>query len=352
MLNLKKIAIFQSDLNVGGIQKSLVNFLKALDKKDYQIDVYLFQKQYFYDLTGLSNHIRIIQLKPLPYWNRFIYFDILKKFVKYNINIYYDVAIDFSSYRNECALAALCTNATKHIMWIHNDIRIKIHEEPKYRILFHFFKSKLKYYDLFAAVSSGIITSFREVTKTNDKSIIPINNFINTDEIFEKSSKNIDFKVDEKKYNLASMGRLCHQKGFDILIDEVSQLIQIRNDVHLYIIGDGPDKQKLEKLVFERKVVEYITFLGNLKNPFPYLKQMDGFVLDSRYEGQGMVLWEAKALGLPIFIPKRLEKYNEGIRGCENVLEVLINAKKTNKQFDPLYKYNNAIYRKIEMIVN
>ena len=59
---------------------------------------------------------------------------------------------------------------------------------------------------------------------------------------------------------------------------------------------------------------EFITLLGNQPNPFKYLKLMDGFVLTSRYEGQGMVLWEAKALGLEIFMSKNLEKYNDGLR--------------------------------------
>ena len=56
-----------------------------------------------------------------------------------------------------------------------------------------------------------------------------------------------------------------------------------------------------------------MTLLGNQPNPFPYMDRMDGFVLTSRYEGQGMVIWEAKALGLPLYLSKNLEAYNPGV---------------------------------------
>ena len=76
----------------------------------------------------------------------------------------YDVAVDFSSYRQECAVGAIKARAKKRVMWIHNDVEIKRRNEPKYRILWHFFKGKLRCYDAFAAVSPGIIDGFRRTT--------------------------------------------------------------------------------------------------------------------------------------------------------------------------------------------
>ena len=68
--------------------------------------------------------------------------------------------------------------------------------------------------------------------------------------------------------------------------------------------------------------------MGSQKNPFEYMKKMDAFVITSRYEGQGMVILEAKVIGLPIFIPKHLEKYVEGIEGCINIEKDILGAKK------------------------
>ena len=67
---------------------------------------------------------------------------------------------------------------------------------------------------------------------------------------------------------------------------------------------------------------------------------MDGFILDSRYEGQGMVLWEAKAVGLTLFLPRRLEKYNDGLSGCDNIVDSLIKAQKTERKLSSLTEYN------------
>ena len=61
-------------------------------------------------------------------------------------------------------------------------------------------------------------------------------NYIDTAEIFQKAEEETNFKVDENKYNLCSMGRLCHQKGFDILIDRFSEVSKNRQDMQLYII--------------------------------------------------------------------------------------------------------------------
>lgn len=348
---MKKIAIFQSDLKVGGIQKSLVNFLTLLPEDEFDIDVFLYEKNIFYDLSSVKGNVHFHFLKPYPYWNRFIYFNILKQFHKKKINDKkYDLSIDFSSYRNECAIGALNVDAPKRVMWIHNDVSIKKKEELKYKILVHFFKGKYKYFHEFAAVSQGIIEPFTKETGIPASKISVIPNFINTEEIHKKAAEKIDFKVKDNVYNLASMGRLCHQKGFDILLNEFAKVIEKRPDIHLYILGDGPDKEKLLEQCEHLNLSSNVTFLGNQTNPFPYLAQMDGFVLDSRYEGQGMVLWEAKAVGLNLFMPKRLEKYNAGLTGCDDIVSALIKAKPGKGDFDPLTDYNLSVLNGIRSL--
>ena len=86
-----------------------------------------------------------------------------------------------------------------------------------------------------------------------------------------------------------------------------------------------------------------VTLLGNQTNPFNYLKKMDGFVLTSRYEGQGLVIWEAKTLGLEIFITDNLEKYNPGISGYRDIVGALCSAQRREKVPDDLAKYNADI---------
>ena len=341
--SLKRLAIFQSDLRVGGIQKALANILTGLDYSRCMVDLYLFERSRFFNLVEHPN-LRVRYLKPYPYINRLIYFRLLRKLVKTpGAGRVYDVAVDFSSYRNECAVGALGVTAGKRVMWIHNDVEIKLKNEFKYKILWHFFRKKFAGYDEFCAVSPGVIDGFRRASGITDKPVTAISNFINTEEIFRKAGEPVAFAVDPARYNLCTMGRICHQKGFDILIGQIARVVPLRPDLRLYLLGDGPDREKLEAQIADSGLGEVVTLLGNRPNPFPYLRQMDGFALTSRYEGQGIVIWEAKSLGLELFISKNLEKYNPGIQGTDDIVQALSTARRKEKNRDDLAPYNRLI---------
>jgi polysaccharide pyruvyl transferase CsaB len=345
--HLTRIAIFQSDLRVGGIQKSLVNILSGIDYKKCAVDLYLFERGKFFQLSDYPN-LRVQYLKPYPYLNRFVYFSLLKKLVKPpGAGQWYDVAVDFNSYRNECAIGALGVSAKKRVMWIHNDIEIKLKNERRYKTLWHFFCKKFHSYDEFCAVSPGIIGGFRRASGIADKPITVIANFIDTVEIFKKAEEPLEFSVNKEHYNLCTMGRICHQKGFDILMDTLAQVVPRRPDLRLYLLGDGPDRAKLEAQIARLGLGGIVTLLGYQANPFSYLQMMDGFVLTSRYEGQGMVIWEAKSLGLDVFIPRHLEKYNPGIDGADDIAKALTAAKKRSNPRDPLTDYNDGIRKSL-----
>ena len=111
---MKRIAIFQSDLRVGGIQKALVNTLEELASPEYEVDLYLFDagvREDFFALPERDN-LHVYRLKPYPFLSRLVYFSLLKRFAPVAVqDSDYDVAIDFSSYRAECAVGALSVRA-------------------------------------------------------------------------------------------------------------------------------------------------------------------------------------------------------------------------------------------------
>lgn len=347
---MKRIAFFQTDLQVGGSQKSLVNVLKALAGQDCEVDLYLYDnKESFFDWPE-NTRLTVYHCPPFFHsMDRFIPFGLVRKLAKdVTEGREYDVAADFNSYRNECAVGVAKARAGKRVMWIHNDVEIKLKNEPKYKVLWHFFKGKFRHFDAFAAVSPGIIPGFRRKTGIQDKEIVTLPNYIDTGEIFRKRELPCPLKVDKEKLNLCSVGRLCHQKGYDLLLNDLAEVKKARQDFHMYFIGDGPDRQALTEQAERLGLTEFVSFLGNQANPFNYMDQMDGFVLTSRYEGQGMVIWEAKALGLPLYISKNLEAYNPGIVGVEDIPAALIAAKKPEgKVLDDLREYNDAITRSL-----
>ena len=335
------IAIFQRDFRVGGIQKALLNTLERLDYRRYAVDVYVFDDRPFYPLPAHEG-LRYIVCRPWPYWTRFVDFGLLLRHgrIPELEPKPYDLAVDFNSYSSECAVGALRVLAKKRVMWVHNDMQIKFRSEKKYRILWHFFRKKFGRFDAFAAVSEGIIPGFRAMTGLQDVPVTAVPNAIDTEEIFRKAEEPTDFTVDPGQYNLCSMGRLVHQKGFDLLLADFARVCQARADMHLYLIGDGPEREALEAQITQLSLEKRVTLLGSLSNPFPVLRQMDGFALASRYEGQGIVLWEAKALGLELFMVKRLEQYNPGLSGYEDIVPPLSAAQKREKAYDDLADYN------------
>ncbi len=349
----KRIAIFSDNLQVGGIQKSLANIIIGNAFKEYEVDVFLYNKEIFFDLSNFKNNIHLHFLTPMPYWTKGIPFDILYRLYTPDqeaLKEEYELAIDFDSYQNATALGALKAKAKKRVMWIHNDVEIKRREERKYRLLWSIMKGKYKYFDEFAAVSEGIVEPFRKSTGLSDAKIHVIPNLINTEEIHTRSNEPIDLSVNHDTLNIVSVGRLCHQKGYDLMLKSISEVYDKRKDIACYIIGDGPDKDSLVNQSIELGIDKIVHFTGNLPNPFPVIKQMDVFCLESRYEGQGMVLWEAKALGLELIFAKRLEKYNPQLKGTEDIVSALVSAQKKEKQLDNLDEYNNIIISRLQIL--
>lgn len=349
----KNIAIFADNFNVGGIQKSLSNLLNNNDYNKWNIDVYVTDCEN--NFFAINENANIIKFNKAPKIIKFIPFNFA--FRIYNPKILdkeYDLAIDFDSYQMHTAIGAIKCKSKKRAIWIHNDIQIKIKEEVKYRILHFFFKNKYDYFDTYCAVSQGALDSFKSDTKeiNKNKEFLVIPNYIDTIEIKNKLKEKCDININNDKLNIVTVGRLCHQKGIDIMLNNIKELSSVRKDFHLYIIGDGELRKELIETTKKLDLDNFVTFLGNQKNPYKYLKEMDLFYLSSRYEGQGMVILEAKSAGLDILIPKHLEKYCPPIKGEDDVLMYLKKYHKTNKikKFNSLNDYNNDVKKNLDIL--
>ena len=349
---MKRIAFFQDNLDVGGIQKSIMNLLMNFDYENYHVDLYLSDRKSFWEID-FPEQLHVKYLRHIPKCFSFIPFDLAKNLVSLDFSDVtepYDVAIDFNSYQFSCALGALTVPAKRRIMWIHNNVSVKLENEWKYRVLWHKFKDKFKYYDEFVAVSKGVIEPFRECSGMYDKPCTVIQNTIDTREIFAKAAADTDFSVDESKLNFVAIGRLCHQKGYDIMLDRFSEVVQQRQDVHLYIIGDGDRRLMLEYQRDSLGLTDFVTFLGQKTNPFVYMDKMDAFLSTSRYEGQPLNVMEARALGLPLYCTKNLEIYCEGLEGREDIVRAMVGAERAEKHRDDLRDYNQEIIRRVKQL--
>ena len=108
---------------------------------------------------------------------------------------------------------------------------------------------------------------------------------------------------------IVSVGRLVHRKGQDYLIEAMSAVIREVPDAHLLLIGEGPYREKLQKLVKSFSLEQNVTFIGRIKyDELPqYICVGEVFAMPSRsrfrgleVEGLGIVYLEASACGLPV----------------------------------------------------
>ncbi|MEE9320254.1 MAG: glycosyltransferase [Granulosicoccus sp.] len=92
---------------------------------------------------------------------------------------------------------------------------------------------------------------------------------------------------------LGTVARLDTIKNQSMMIAALAALIRRHPNTHLLLIGDGPERQALEKQTAELGLAPYVHFTGFQNNPAPWYALMDVFLLTSLSEGTSMTLLEA-----------------------------------------------------------
>jgi glycosyltransferase involved in cell wall biosynthesis len=108
------------------------------------------------------------------------------------------------------------------------------------------------------------------------------------------------FSSNGTKQSLVAMGRLTHQKGFDLLLQAMARLKDHHPEWTLTILGEGELRAELESLCESLGLCDRVHLPGVVHNPYEVLVQADIFVMASRFEGFGNVLIEAMACGLAV----------------------------------------------------
>lgn len=110
----------------------------------------------------------------------------------------------------------------------------------------------------------------------------------------------IPLKADREK-TILSVGRLSHLKGLDVLIRAWAEICaENTRGYRLEIVGDGPERENLERLVRNLGISGYVSFTGYKEDIAERLSRCACYVLPSREEGMGLTLMQAVKMDVPV----------------------------------------------------
>lgn len=315
---MKKITILALHLGYGGIENCISNLANSL-VDDYEVNIISTYKLYEKPVFKLNDKIKIkylmTDLKPnkqelkqsLKKLKLITFFKELKKSfkilkLKKNLmievikNCDSDVIISTRDIHNNW-LSKYGRDKTLKIGWEHN------HHHNNKRYINKVTKSVLGL-DYFVLVSKDLTKFYSEKLKDKKVKCVYIPNSIN---FFPQEKAKLETE------NLISIGRLSHEKGYLDLIDIFKELHQKYPDSKLNIIGDGPDRKKIEKKIRDNKLEDYIILHGFQEKEYinKYLEKSSVYIMTSYTESFGLVLLEAFAYGIPCVAYSSAEGANE-----------------------------------------
>lgn len=316
-----KIAIVTRQMVMGGIEKSLITLITELQKVNVDITLYLekiggelfedipkgvkiveifedernsfalirklckqrkFRRVISVAQAYICNKTHLNPVKAWEYTSR--YLDVQKE--EYDYVFAYGAPISFS-----LVFANYNLKALKKYTWIHNEVDGITLEAKKYPYLFRSF-------DKIICVSQKAEKIFDSIFPEYSEHSMTFYNYLNREEIISKAKENVEVSYEGIK--ILTIGRVCYDKGQDIIPDIVKKLSEEGYQFKWYCIGDGECFQSVKNKIEIMGLSEKLILLGNKNNPYPYLKRADIYCQPSRKDGFGITISEAKIFSLPI----------------------------------------------------
>lgn len=322
MIEKKKVALLIPAMDDGGVGRVLEILSQGLssDKYDQYILVLISDRCINYKYNGeiikITKEGKGVCGKALAFIKRIMYVRNIKK--RYQ----FDVVISFGATAN--AINAITRQKKeKIIMTQHSVTSIEHSNYGLYGKIANLFVRTYNMADVVIVVSSYIKIDLIQKYNINSEIIKVIYNGINLELIGKKAEDCTDLSFMDGKVNLISVGRLSKGKGLLHIIKIMPELIEIFPNIQLILIGDGEQRECLERITKRLQLQEYVIFLGRKENPFPYLKQADLFVFPSYYEGFGLAFVEAMSLGIPVIAADCISGPREVLADNDDYADIL-----------------------------
>lgn len=297
---MKKLLFLIHDLAHGGAEKVLVNLVNNMDTEKFDITVMaLFgggvNEQF------LKSHIRYqtVFLRPFPGNSHIMKLLSPRQLHKLFIKEKYDIEISYLEGPSARIISGCPYKDTKLVSWIH----VEQHTKEKAAHSFRSYKeSENCYYkfDKTICVSESVKNDFIELYPLISN-IDVLYNTNETDRILQQKDEPVEDEFYQKDcIRLCGVGKIVSTKGFDKLARIHKRLTDDGLNIHTYVLGIGPDREKIENYLKENNIQNSFTFLGYQTNPYKYVSKCDLFVCSSVAEGFSTAATEALIVGTPV----------------------------------------------------
>ena len=283
--NKKKLIIFMPSMEGGGVEKNLVIIANYIKKKGIDVNLISFDNKFKKNFDKKINFITP-QFKASNKSKYYKYFFCLLLLARELI-------------KNDCLVFSFQANIYSIILCkiFKTQVIVRSNSSPSgwnknflKNFIFRFFLKR----------SDEIIVNSLNFKKELDKKFctksIVIFNPLNKQEIIKKSKKKIKFNFFSKKsLNIINVARFTDQKDHLTLL-KAFKIVNKKIENKLLIIGYGSNEKLMRNFIKENDLKNDVKIFDFKKNPFPYIKKSNIFVLTSKYEGLPNVLIEATVL--------------------------------------------------------
>ncbi len=293
-----KIALFIESLQGGGAERIMLNLAREFSRRKHQVDLVVASGKGPYR-SQVPDSIRLVDLGadrtvraivPLAtYLRRYGPDALLSKMGHCNIASIVARSLARASTRlviSEVSLMGISTKTAPQL---------------RSRLIPYLAKRLYPRADRIIAVSRGVAHDLAQVLGTSTDGIEVIYDPVVTPELLERAGRplNHPWFSEGAPAVILGAGRLDPEKDFPSLL-RAFNMVRKNRDVRLMILGEGPERPALERLVHELEIADVVALPGFVENPLPYMSEASVLVLTSLFEGLPNVLIEALACGTPV----------------------------------------------------
>lgn len=297
---MKRILFLIHDLSVGGAEKVLVNLVNNMDYTKFDVTVIaLFGGGTNEKFLNRNVRFKYIFKKVFPANSKIMKIFSPSLLHKLFVKERYDCEISYLEGPSARIISGCRDKSVKLITWIHTVQQTK----KKAAVSFRNYSESEKCYSKFdkvICVSENIKADFISLYPKT-KGIEVLYNTNETEKILELKDEPVSSDVfKENTIKLCGVGRVISLKGFDKLAKIHKRLRDDGYPVYTYILGIGPETDKIKEFCTQNGIANSFVFLGYDTNPYKYVYKCDMFICSSAVEGFSTAATEALIVGTPV----------------------------------------------------